>query len=100
VLDYFFGFARQLTARSNIYTPIVTNRFRMCKSCVTSTWRNRYRRLPSRSRRSALLANWFTGASGDFCGRLGLAGRNVPVSCCTRSLSLARRSSFVTYSWL
>jgi len=72
-LDYFFGFARQLTARSNIYTPIVTNRFRMCKSCVTSTWRNRYRRLPSRSRRSALLANWFTGASGDFCGRLGLA---------------------------
>jgi len=56
VLDYFFGFARQLTARSNIYTPIVTNRFRMCKSCVTSTWRSRYRRLPSRSRRSALLA--------------------------------------------
>jgi len=99
-LDYFFGFARQLTARRNIYTPIVTNRFRMCKSCVTSTWRSCYRQLPSRSRRSALLANWFTGASGGFCDRLALAARNVLVSCCTRSLSLARRSSFVTYSWL
>jgi len=32
---FLFLFARQLTARSNIYTPIVTNRFRMCKSCVT-----------------------------------------------------------------
>jgi len=45
-----------LTARANIYTPIVTNRFRVCKSCVTSTWRNRYTRLLSRSRRPVLLA--------------------------------------------
>jgi len=26
----------------NNYTPIVTNRFRMCKSCVTLMWRSRY----------------------------------------------------------
>jgi hypothetical protein len=27
--------SNRLTARFNTYTPIVTNRFRMCKTCVT-----------------------------------------------------------------